>query len=210
LLDDKLRVCFESLANVVDVFVTATGKRDQNVDVFVLALERISQRVGRFECWNDALLLGEQLESFKCLSISNADVLRATGSVQVRVLWAYAWVIQSGGDRVGLLHLAVAIAHEVAASAVQNADGAIVDGRTMIAGVQSFSDGLSADKFHDFFINEICEHANGVGAATHAGDDLVRQAVDALKHLRLRLSGDDAVELTHDGWEWVWASRCAN
>src|SRR5699024_12569964 len=89
-----------------------TGKLDQNVEVFGLALERISQRVGRFECWNDALLLGEQLESFKCLSISNADVLRATGSVQVRVLRAYAWVVKSGGDRVGLLYFAVAIAQD--------------------------------------------------------------------------------------------------
>src|SRR5699024_12531026 len=103
----------------------------------------------------DCLCVGEKLVSFECVSFGTCDVFCAARSVQVRVLPAYAWVVKSGGDRVGLLYLAVAIAHEVAASAVQNTDGAIVDGRTMLSGVEAFSAGLSADKFHAFFINEI-------------------------------------------------------
>src|SRR5690625_3411342 len=101
--------------------------------------------MGGLKRGNDAFLLRQELERFKCLSIGNADVFCAARSVQVRVLRAYAWVVKSGGDRVGLLYLAVAIAHEVAASAVQNTDGAIVDGRTMLSGVEAFSAGLSAE-----------------------------------------------------------------
>src|SRR5699024_4955514 len=79
----------------------------------------------------------------------------------------------------------------------------------MLSGVEAFSAGLSADKFHAFFINEICEHANCVGTATHTSDDQVWQAAGAFKHLCFRLSGDDAMKLTHDGRKWVWASRSA-
>ena len=99
--------------------------------------------------------------------------------------------------------MAIRIAHEVGTRAVENADRAVVDGGAMLTGIEAFATGLRADKLDSLVFNEISEHADGVRAAAHAGDDEVWQLASPLDHLRLGLFGDDLVELAHDGRERV-------
>src|SRR5699024_10998991 len=66
-----------------------------------------------------------------------------------------------------------------------------------------------ADEFDILFVNKVCEHADGIGTATHACNYQFWQTADALKHLSFGLGGDDAVEFAHNRGKWVWACRSA-
>ena len=79
----------------------------------------------------------------------------------------------------------------------------------MLAGVNAVAAGLSADELHGFVLDEVSEHADGVGATADAGNDNVWERAGLLQHLGLRLNGDDLVELAHDRGEWVRAGGSA-
>ena len=87
--------------------------------------------------------------------------------------------------------------------------GPVVDGGTVLAGVQSFTARFSGDEFHFFLRNEVCEHTDCIGTASDTGDDYIRQAASALKHLLLSFFGNDLMELPDDSRERVWPSRSA-
>ena len=118
-------------------------------------------------------------------------------------------VVQAGGDGVGLFDLAVVVTHEVRAGAVQDADGALGDGGAVLALAEAFAAGFGADQFDAVVVNEIGEHADGVGAAADAGDHHVGQCAGALEDLGARLGGDDAVEFFDDLRERVRAGSRA-
>ena len=66
-----------------------------------------------------------------------------------------------------------------------------------------------ADEFHPFVLNEFCERPDCIGTASDTGDDYIRQAASALKHLLLSFFGNDPMELPDDSRERVWPSRSA-
>ena len=71
---------------------------------------------------------------------------------------------------------------------MQNADGAVVDGRAVAGRVQALSGGFDADQAHAVIVDEFAEHADRIAPAAHAGDDLVRQATGQVEHLGARLA----------------------
>ena len=75
----------------------------------------------------------------------------------------------------------------------------------MAGRVQPLTGGLDADQLDAGVIDEVREHADGVGAPTHAGDDRVRQTPCQPQDLGAGLTGDDPVVLAHDRGEGVGA-----
>ena len=71
----------KGVANVVDILIAAAGKGDQDVDVLILPLQGVGQRVRGFESGNDPILSGERLAGIECFDVSNADILRAATGV---------------------------------------------------------------------------------------------------------------------------------
>ena len=84
-----------------------------------------------------------------------------------------------------------------------------VDGGAVTARLQARSGRLHADQADAGVVDELAEHADGVGAPAHAGDHLVRQSPRQGQHLGAGLAGDAAVVLVDDGGEGVGAGRRA-
>ena len=72
----------------------------------------------------------------------------------------------------------------------------------MFAGIDAVAARLDADEL-DGIVDERMEGADGVGAATDAGDDGIREPAVLRRELRLRLDADDALELAHHQGERV-------
>ena len=88
------------------------------------------QRVRALERGDDALGAGQQLERLDDLGVGDGRVLGPADRRQVRVLGSDARVVETGGDRLGLLHLAVLVLHQVAAHAVHDPGHATPDRRS--------------------------------------------------------------------------------
>ena len=83
-------------------------------------------------------------------------------------------------------------------------------GAVALVHIQPLPGGLGAVERHARVVNERVEHANGVGAATHAGDDGVRELVLLRRHRGLDLVANHALEVAHDGRKRVRADGAAN
>src|SRR5579875_3230792 len=63
--------------------------------------------------------------------------------------------------------------------------------------------GFHAEQLHCKGIGKGVEDADGVAAATDAGDDEIRQATFLRQDLLARLATDDGLEIAHDAWVGV-------
>ena len=93
------------------------------------------------------------------------------------------------------LHISVLVLQEVGAHAVEDARLSHRKCTGMFSGFYAASGSFHADEFHLFLINEFGKHADGVGAAAHAGDHTVRQPSFFFEYLLFCLHADDALEL---------------
>ena len=76
---------------------------------------------------------------------------------------AYTGVVEACGNGVRPQDLAVFVLHQVAAEAVQHADGGFAGNRRgVVGGVRAASAGFHADKAHVFFADIRVEQADGV------------------------------------------------
>src|SRR5690348_5601573 len=75
----------EKRLSLSDVFVAATGQADEDraVRLALRELQRVSESVCRFERAEDALPLGERLESRERLGIRNADIFAAAALLEI-------------------------------------------------------------------------------------------------------------------------------
>ena len=87
----------------------------------------------------------------------------------------------------GLLDLAVGVLEQVAQGSVEDARGAAGQGGGMAA-LQSLARRLDAHQGYGSVLQEGMEHAHGVGAASHAGDDPVREGAEGVETLGARVS----------------------
>src|SRR4051812_4928145 len=77
--------------------------------------------MGRFEGWNDPLLLCNPPESGEGLFVGNRGILDPVRVLQIRVLGAHSWIIESCRQRMGGQPLSVLVLHEITVRAVENA-----------------------------------------------------------------------------------------
>ena len=103
----------------------------------------------------------------------------------------------------GGLHLAVAVLQEHAVGPVQHAGRPQIERRGVEAAGHAFAGGFHADEAHAVVLQKRVEHADGVGAAAHAGHHGVGQAAGLFQHLRAGFLADDALQHAHQGGEGV-------
>ena len=116
---------------------------------------------------------------------------RHTGTAAVfepRVFRAHAWVIQTGADRVRIGDLAVRVFHDVGTVAVQDTGLTGRQGCRVLSRFNAMTAGLDTDHADTDIFNERIEHPNCIRAATHAGDNRVRQPADFFQALRSRFA----------------------
>ena len=70
---------------------------------------------------------------------------------------------------------------------MQDADRAVGDRRSVAGRVKALAGRLDADEPDALVLHELAEHADRVGAAAHAGDDLIGQPTRHGEHLGARL-----------------------
>ncbi len=75
--------------------------------------------------------------------------------------------------------LAVFVHQQISAIAVQHAGPAAGDGSGVHAGIEAVAGRLDAENFDPDVVEERMEQAHGVGAATDAGDQRIRQPASA-------------------------------
>ena len=120
------------------------------------------------------------------------------------MLRPHAGVVQPGGHGVAVQHLPVVVLQQVAEGAVQHPRPPRLQAQAVPPGVQSAAGGLHPHQPHPGVVHEVRENADGVGAATDAGDDGVRQPPGRPQDLGPGLPADDALELAHQERVRVW------
>src|SRR5579875_626966 len=109
------------------ILVAAAGKIAQDQRVFRIVarqLDRLCHRVTGFQCGEDALGFAEQVKRREGFVIGDAHILGTAGVLQERVLGADAGIVETRRDRMRFGDLAVVIAENVRAVAVQHAGAA--------------------------------------------------------------------------------------
>jgi len=76
----------------------------------------------------------------------------------------------------------------------------------MRVGVDTVSSGLDTNQSDRRVLDEVVEGSNSVGSTTDTSNNRVGQLARLLSELRLDLSADDPLEVSHDGGERVWAN----
>lgn len=193
----------DEFGGLLDVFVAAA--REVHDDDLIGAhgggrLDRVGDRVGGFECGDDALDLGEVLESIDGFFIRGVRVFGATGVPEVGVLGSDGGIIEAGGDGVGIEYLAVLVLQDKGAGALENAEAATVEAGRVFAGSEAPATGLYADEADGGVIEKGGEYSDGVAPATDARGDEVGQAAFLFEDLAASLDANDAVKVAHHGW----------
>src|SRR5690242_813101 len=88
----------------------------------------------------------EETKSLERFSVGNGDVFRAAGIFEVGVLRTDTGIVQSGGDRVRGMHLAVLVLQEIAQRAMKHAGTPARERRRVMAAVEPFACRLDADQ----------------------------------------------------------------
>ncbi|KAG1391315.1 hypothetical protein G6F59_014930 [Rhizopus arrhizus] len=137
------------------------------------------------------------MERLQGLFIGDAEVARAAGIGQERMLRADARIVQAGRDRMGFDDLAVVVAQHVGAVAMQHARATGGDRRRMAPGADAITCRFGADDLDLSVVEEGMEQADGIAAAADAGGDRIGQAAVLGQHLFACLAPDDGVEIAH-------------
>lgn len=119
------------------------------------------------------------------------------------MLGADTGVVETGGDGVGLLDLAILVLQQVRASAVQHARPSGREGTRVLARQPLLTASLYANDLHRLVPDEGVEEANGVGPTAHARHDRVRELARLLHELSAGLLANNGLEVTNDGGEGV-------
>src|SRR5262245_53177444 len=166
--------------------------------------------VGRFQGGDDALTPAEELECFQRLGVGGRGVLGAANVLEVAVLRPDARVVEAGADAMGGDDLAVRILQEIGARTVEHADLAGAERSGVGAGLDAVPGRFNADQAYLGVVQERVEYADGVAAAAHTGDHVVRQTAELFEALGARLAPDDRLEVAYQARVGVGADRAAD
>ena len=119
-------------------------------------------------------------------------------------------IIQPRRDRIDLGGLARSVGEQITSEPVENAGLTHREGRRVAAVREAASRGFHSYKAHILIADKGREGADSVAAAADTGDDGVRQAAFALKHLRAGLVADYALKILHHRRVRVGPDRRAN
>mmetsp|Transcript_21583 Transcript_21583/g.35860 ORF Transcript_21583/g.35860 Transcript_21583/m.35860 type:complete len:502 (-) Transcript_21583:691-2196(-) len=193
------------LGDGVHVLVPAAAQVHQDVGALrqlLGELHGVVHRVGGLEGGDQPLGLAQHRERLHGLLVRDGHVLRAPAVLEEGVLGPDARVVQAGGDGVRLRDLPVLVLQQVRAGPVQHPGLPLGQGGGGLA-ARALAPGLDAHDLHVLVLQEGVEHADGVAAAAHAGDDVVRQLAGLLDDLAAGLAADDRLEVADDGRERV-------
>ena len=165
--------------------------------------------VGGFEGRDDAFDFGESAEAGEGFVVGGVVVVDAAGVAVVAVFWANCGVVESGGDGVGELDLAVGVGEEPSFGALQHAELAALEARGVAASHDAVAAGFDTGHFDGFVIYKGMEKSNGVAAAADAGDEQVGEAFLALEDLAPGFVADDTVKISDDHGIRMRAKRAA-
>ena len=187
--------------DLLHIFVTATREVNENDFVRVHRggdTNGMGDSVSSFERGDNAFGSRKFVEGGESLVVRGVDVVGATLVTQVAMLGANGGVIQTGGDGVGKLDLAVFVREEEGLGALQDTEASALEtGRVLLADAHAFATRLDANHADGFVIKERVEEADGIAAAAHAGDEQMGEATFAGEHLTAGLVADDTVEVAH-------------
>ncbi|VTR66606.1 hypothetical protein DESC_490016 [Desulfosarcina cetonica] len=203
LLDDELFPfgVVEGIGDGEDILVTTAGLVDQDDLVGGhrrRLLEGTREGMGRFQGRDDPLLLHGQTHRRDHFLIRGAFEAHAPLLLEVGEDRRHAHVIQTGGNGVGLAHLAVGVLQKVSLVPLGHAHAGVGGAKPcgMLTGGKPPAGGLHAHQF-DVVVKKAAEDAHGVGTATHAGVNPGGQSPFPLHELPAGLLADDGLEPGH-------------
>src|SRR6185312_7594830 len=104
-------------------------------------------------------------------------------SLQIRVLRADRWVIESGGDRVGRGDLSELVLQHHRARAVQHPESSAGETRRMLAERMPLPSGFDSDETNRIVFQHLVEQADRIRSATDARDCDIGQRSGSLLQL---------------------------
>ena len=113
------------------------------------------------------------------------------------MLRADSGIIEAGRDRVRFVDLPVLIHQQIGAIAVQHAGPAARERGRVQPGGEPMARRLPPVDLDLRIVQERVEQAHGIGAATDARDQRIRQASFSGHHLLARFVADDRLEVAH-------------
>jgi len=199
--------------DVVHVLVAASGQIDQDAagvgGVFAAQANRMGDGMCALERGDEAFHAGEHEEGFDGFLIGGGEVLHAAGILEEGVLGTDGRIVEAGSDGVDRGGFALVVLQHVGIEAVHDAFLAVGHRGGVVADLFTLAEGLDAVDLAGIG-QEAAEEANGVGAATDAGGDDVREAAGHIKELFAGFDADDALEVTDHHREGMGADDGAD
>ena len=192
---------FERLGHVL---VPTAGKPDEYHAVGFVhrELQRMCERVRRFEGAQYPLALGKRLERRERFRVAAADIIGAAAVLEVRVLGPDCGVVEARRNRPGIGDLSLLVLKHIGFGAVEYPARAAQKRRAMLRAVEALAGGLDPDQPHRI-VKEVGKQPDRVRTAADACHDGVGQAAKLTEHLRARFASDHALELAHHRRERV-------
>ena len=154
--------------------------------------------VRAFDGRKNALVPAARLQSLERLIIRRRQIANTARGEEQGVLRAHAGIVQTGGDGVRLLDLAVLILQQHGETAVQHAGTAERQGRRVVTQTWPATAGLDSNDLHARVGHERMEGADGVRSAADARDDRIRKSPGFFEHLRTGLTADHRLQLAYE------------
>ena len=164
----------------------------------------------RLDCRDDSLRARQELKSVHCLGVGDRLVVRASNLGEPGVLGSYAGIVQSSGDGMGRLGLAVLVLENEGAHAMQHADLSCRDSRGMPLRLNALSASLESVERDVGVGNEIGEDAERIRTTTNTCRHCIGQSAVAIKKLSARLGTDHPLELSDHHREGMWTRHRAD
>ena len=152
---------------------------------------------------DDALELGEVLESLKRLRVGGSDEPCAFRLLPCRELGSDAGVVEARRDRVGIRDLAVLVLEDVGADAVEDADLAAGKRGRMPEGVDSVATGFDSEELHGWVFGKRVEHPYAIRTTADTGNHRVGQFSPRSLKLILGFIADDGLKCADNSRERV-------
>ena len=194
----------------IKILVSAAGEVDENGPggACPCDLDRVGQGMGALDCGDDSLMPGEQEKGLDRLVIIDGSIFDTVHLVQKGVLGTGSRIVESAGIGIDGSGIALLVGQHDALEAVHDALGSVGDGGRVVAEFGTASQGLYADQL-DGIRQKRSEHADGVGAASHAGRNLIRKMAGLGLELLPGLLADAVLEVAHHQREGMGAGCSA-
>src|SRR2546423_4510370 len=136
-------------------------------------LNHVRDGVRRFEGRDNSLGFGERLKGAQRFVVGGVNVFDSFFVAQITVLGADRGVIESGGNRMRELDLAVVIRQHERFCALKDAEPPAWKTRGVFAGRNPFAARFDADHADRFVSKKRMEQSDGIAAAANARDEKI-------------------------------------